>query len=171
MTYTHVLAKLLSSSSQRNAFSKDKKVYLQSFNLAEQDSQILANIDVRQLNKQADALIGKRWFEVRGLLPDTCGRLGLHGRKLFFQYADTYWPQGDLKHLEDAYRFCRFLKQFNPAFVCDLEMNKMNFLRGDKRLWFYWVKGLTIRNRQKSVVQLIIRWPLKGLHVGILYFG
>jgi hypothetical protein len=166
---TDAIARLLANPSQREAFASDKRAYLEALPLSEPDRACLSRLNTTQLDKQAHTLIRKRWFEVSNLLPDTCARLSPNGKHLFFTYAPQFWPEGIYRHMEDAYAFCRFLKQTHSQKVCRMEMNKMDFLRNNKWLGVYPLSNIPHHN--KPGLQVIIRLPYGQLHEGTLYFG
>ncbi len=65
----------------------------------------------------------KRLGEVRELLPMTAKALNKDFSKLFWQYAETYNPQGIKKHLCDAIAFATYIEKIatiEPEWILDL---------------------------------------------------
>ena len=93
----------------RAAFRSDPRETAGRLGLAAHDLDAFLDLNADQLDRQAFALVAKRWHEVVRLAPNTVGNLGDEGPQLFRFHAQSYWPDGHRRHLLDARRFLQFL--------------------------------------------------------------
>jgi len=80
---------------------------------------VIAAIDVDQLEFFAASLIRKRANEVLKLLPLTATAAGDRFHHEFARFAATSVPAGYNRHAADALAFCRYLSQENAGLVAD----------------------------------------------------
>lgn len=100
-------------------------------------SQLAAELEqAREIGRQ----YLKRLGEVRELLPMTAKALDKDFSKLFWQYAETYNPQGIKKHLYDAIAFATYIEKIDnlkPKWIIDLVRYEKTWLEAadpNKRL-------------------------------------
>jgi hypothetical protein len=105
-----VLAQLYTNTDFRERFFANPQAVGTEFELSDEEAQQLAQ-SAQQINIFANSLKWKRLGELRELLPRTTKVLGKDFTSLFWQYAETYLPQGIKKHREDAIAFANFLEK------------------------------------------------------------
>ena len=133
-SFTSVFAKLLSSSAYRSSFDQDPSRFIRQFDLSQEDAQSLLALDSRQLGLQARSLLRKRFFELKHYIPHS-----LEGdqKKLmgwFFEYGESFWPEGPKKHLIDAQKFLRELEIRKWSQVNRFECLWVNFMLDCKKI-------------------------------------
>ncbi len=100
----------------------------------------LSQLSAPDVNLFATSLKRKHLGEVRELLPMTAKALDKDFSKLFWQYAETYNPQGIKKHLHDAKSFATYIEKINniePEWIIDLVKYEKTWLEAaepNKRL-------------------------------------
>lgn len=134
--FTSALARLLSDQRLRDLFVRDADEAARRLGLVDADAAAFRVLPARQVNVQAQALIDKRFREVQKLLPRTIARMGTAARSQFAEYASAYWPRGHRRHLEDAYRFGRYLLDKANDSLSRREWNRHSFLFTGARLQF-----------------------------------
>ena len=125
--FTSLLARLLSDSALRREFARDSILVAKKLTSDPALQQTIVGLDLECLNRQALTLLRKRWFEISQVLPVTCAELGKQGWPLFVEYAEKHWPEGHLRHVDDALKFGQFLEKRNAP-----ELNGLEW----KRFWF-----------------------------------
>lgn len=118
-----VLAQLYTNTELRERFFANPQVVGEELGLSVDEQQQLALLSAQQVKGFASSLKRKRLGEVRELLPLTARVLGKDCSKLFWQYAETYVPQGIKKHWEDALAFASFVQnveEIEPSWIVDL---------------------------------------------------
>ena len=103
------IASLLSSPELREQFEMSSEKVAQMLNIADADLDAFMSIDTLELQRRADALLNKRWHEIRRLVPLTIDGLGAVANEVFRSYATNDWPVGHRRHPVDALRFLQFL--------------------------------------------------------------
>ncbi len=121
--FTSILARLLSSPPELNAFNLNREKYLQAFELSENDQNILLQIPTHEIERQSQTLVIKRMREVARFIPITFTGLGDDAKTLFRHYAYQHWPAHYNRHTLDAYQFCRYLRNHH------YKLNKLEWLR------------------------------------------
>jgi hypothetical protein len=121
----------------------------------------LAALNPDALQAQADTLLNKRLHELNNLLPRTIGMLGPEGRSYILRFASDYWPTGHLRHLEDAWRFCDFLK-IKGISICQSEYNWVRFIFSRKRASVHWVRDFDVRGKSRFALQFLY-WNRNGV--------
>ncbi len=106
-----VLAQLYTNTLLRERFFANPQELGEELGLSYDEAQQLAQLSPQQVNLFASSLKRKRSSQVRELLPLTQQVLGKEFSKLFWRYAETYYPQGIKKHWEDAIAFCTFIEK------------------------------------------------------------
>ena len=114
-----VLAQLYTDTELRLRFFANPQAVGVELGLNGDEAQQLAEF-AAYINTFANSLKWKRLGEVRELLPRTAKVLGKDFTALFWQYAETYLPQGIKKHREDAIAFANYLEKTTSDLVRDL---------------------------------------------------
>ncbi|MBW4621023.1 MAG: hypothetical protein KME17_16910 [Cyanosarcina radialis HA8281-LM2] len=103
------LALFYTDSKLRSRFFANPLQVQEELGLSEQKVLELSTLSPSQVNLFATSLKHKRLGEVRELLPLTAWKLGKKFNSLFWQYAETYMPEGIRKHHNDAIAFATFI--------------------------------------------------------------
>jgi len=154
---TTALARLLSDSGLRRDFTRDANEVARRLDVDENDLEGFLGLDRDGLEIQAAALIGKRYHEAAAMLPETIARQGEAARDRFFEFAETSWPRGHRRHLEDAVAFCRFLMERDGPEPSRAEWNRLQFLLRNRRLALHVVWRHPYRLRHRPTLQLLTR--------------
>ena len=134
------LALLLSDETARTDFHRSPKLFLDRFNLEEVDKQLLLEMEPRQLEIQAKALLSKRLSEIRKLIPATSRALGVRIRNLFLDYSTNHWPTGYKRHLLYTAMFCEYLASIGEPGIHYSELNRLQFALGHKRIAIFLIR-------------------------------
>jgi hypothetical protein len=94
---------------------------------------------------------------VASLLPRTIARLGDDARQLFDAHAQSFWPTGHRRHLEDALTFGRFVVSRNPMWIDVAELNRLRFLNCDRLIRFHFAGVRMPGPRPRRALQLLYR--------------
>ena len=105
------IGRLLSNPVLRANFSKSPREIARGMGLSGNETELLVQIDVASLDRQAETLMQKRWHEVTKLLPNTIAQIGDEAETLFRYFARHSWPEGHLRHYVDAHNFVSFLEE------------------------------------------------------------
>lgn len=154
---TTALARLLSDASLREAYRQDRRGTAARLAVRPADRSGFLSLDPSLLDRQADTLLNKRLHEVRRLLPDTFTRVGAEAPSLFRAYAQTRWPVGHMRHVDDAVAFCRHLLANGTGKVNRAELNRLRFVLRRQRLAVHLVPDLITAGRPRPGVQLLYR--------------
>ena len=169
---TSVLARLLSDSSLRSAFARDRAGVLCSLGVVDGPQRAaLLSLRPEHLEAQARVLVGKRLHAVAAMLPRTMERLGERARELFHAHAQTCWPKGHQRHLNDAVAFGRFLVRHRPAWVDVAEWNRVRFGAGSRRFRVHVASVRTPDAGSRRAVQVLFRRRRGGNRCWLVYFG
>lgn len=103
------MSRLLSDVNLREQFRSQPREVARQLGLVGEDLEHFVRIDVAGLDRQAEALLSKRWHEVAALIPDTIAEAD-NAQELFQFYATRNWPVGHRRHQEDARDFLQFLQ-------------------------------------------------------------
>ncbi len=152
---TTALARLLSDASLREAYRQDRRGTAAHLAVRAADRSSFLSLDPDLLDRQADTLLNKRLHEVRRLLPDTFTRVGAEAPSLFRTYAQTRWPVGHMRHVDDAVAFCRHLMATGTGKVNRAELNRMRFVLRRQRLAVHLVPDLMRVGHPRPGVQLL----------------
>ena len=155
--FVTALGRLLSKPSLRVALRNDPAATARALSLCESDSSALIALDPEQLEAQVSTLLGKRIFEVRRLLPETFRAMGDTARPAFFDYAQSYWPQGHRRHFEDGLGFCRYLLEREAGPVNRAELNRLRFVVGERRFAAHLVPNYVVLPRARTAMQVLWR--------------
>ena len=155
---TSALAQLLSSRGLREEFRADRRATAHRIGIREDLVTALCAIDADGIDAQAETLTKKRFGEVCRLVPQTIAWGGEDARTLFWDYAETYWPGGHRRHLDDAVAFSHFLLERRADAVCRAELNRVHFALTQRRLAVHWISDFMVGDRQRWAVQLLYRW-------------
>lgn len=104
----HGLARLLTDDGLRERFGVDPQGVAQTLNLDAADAVQLSLLASAEVERFARSLRAKRWNEIQKLLPvstQAAQNVGFPLRRLFFDFAQTYAPQGGKRHAQDALAF------------------------------------------------------------------
>lgn len=118
-----ILAQLYTNAELRSRFFAHPQLVGAQLGLNTTQIQQLSLLSAPQVNLFATSLKRKRLGEVRELLPLTAKALNKDFSKLFWQYAETYNPQGIKKHLLDAIAFASYIEKIaniEPDWILDL---------------------------------------------------
>ena len=157
MRLTTALAHLLSEAALREAYRQDRWQAARRLSIRKSDLGAFLAIDPVALEKQAQALLNKRFHEVSRLLPETFSRLGQETRGFFATYAKTLWPRGYTRHLQDAYAFCQYLHDQGVRGVSRAEFNRLAFILDRRRLAVHLVSDLRAKGRLRRALQILYR--------------
>ncbi|QDU96424.1 hypothetical protein [Lignipirellula cremea] len=125
---TTALGLLLSNRELRRRLREAPAEVACELGLSGPEEEALRQIDLDGLERQAAALLGKRWWEVGKLLPLTIAALGSEAREVFEFYATRRWPDGHRRHAVDAVEFLAFLKQNGLPAVSTAEARRVRRL-------------------------------------------
>jgi len=151
-----VLARLLSSSALRREYATDRWALAAALRLRESDVASFSSLDVDCLELQARTLIEKRLHEVRKLIPQACSLVGSVLPATFAIYAETSWPEGHLRHLEDARGFFRFLISRGVELPWE-ELHRTEFFLDRRRLSAMPVRSLGVGGASKPGLHVLYR--------------
>lgn len=167
---TTALGRLLRDAALRQLFRQDPTGTARVFGVREDLLSALTSLDPDELDLQADTLLRKRLHEVQRLLPNTFARLGAAAHELFLRYAGNHWPEGHLRHVEDAAAFEQYLLQYGRDYVCLSELNRVAFLASRRRIAVHWAPDVWLSGRRRHAIQILYR--LRGCpRQLVLYLG
>lgn len=118
-----ILAQLYTNAELRSRFFANPQTVGAQLGLNSTQIEQLSQLSAPDVNLFATSLKRKRLGEVRELLPMTAKALDKDFSKLFWQYAETYNPQGIKKHLYDAIAFATYIEKIDnlePEWILDL---------------------------------------------------
>lgn len=110
MNLVTAIGNLLANRELRADFRQDPARIAAEMGLAEREQESLLALDTEDLERQAKALLAKRWHTTCELIPETISNLGDQARGLFWFYANQDWPGGHRRHAIDAREFLKFLR-------------------------------------------------------------
>lgn len=157
MDFTTALTRLLSDGVLRRAYQQDPEGVARTLSVDECALAPFVALDPGALEIQARLLVNKRFFEVRRMIPQTCALLGAEARTFFWAYAETQWPEGHTRHIQDAVAFCRYLLRLARVKVNRSELNRLRFVLEGRRIRIHLLLDLTIQGWQKSALQILYR--------------
>jgi hypothetical protein len=157
--FTSLLARLLSDSVLRREFARDRERTAKKLSVNADIRKALASLDPECLNRQAETLLRKRWFEISQLLPVTCAELSARPEHwaLFVEYAETFWPEGHRRHLEDTLAFGRFLSERGVKELNELEWHRFRFGHSGHLIQISRVRQHLTGGMQKSFWHCLLR--------------
>lgn len=156
--FVDALAALLSDDQLRAQFVRDKSEVAKQLGMAEADKSLLMELDVEQLEQQAQCLLLKRQSEAADHLPRTWKQLGADGSRLFQEYAkEAAWPAGHRRHTLDALAFCEFLQTQQATAVSELEYSVIRFQAGTRRFAIACVKDFHVNDRAHRALLVFFR--------------
>lgn len=165
-----MLALLLHSQSLRDQLRSCPATFIATQGLSEEVAQVIASLDCDQLDRQAEALLSKRQFQVAQLIPQTWHSLGSSASEQFQNYVEqTTWPETHQKHERDAQRFCRYLQQQRIPGYLKSEHNWLNFHLHKRWFRIHWVTDLVIDQQRFCGIQVLGRNP-SGAPVKRVFF-
>lgn len=166
---TTALGRLLSNAELRRDYAQDAAALARRLDVDEKHLDGFLALDQNGLDIQAEALIGKRFHEASALLPETTARYGAAARRMFFEFAESSWPTGHRRHLEDAVAFCQFLHTREGTGPCEAEFNRLHFLLQERRVAFHLVWRFPYRTRHRATLQLLTRRRDGRLRQTVMY--
>ncbi|QDV15587.1 hypothetical protein Pan153_02010 [Gimesia panareensis] len=155
-----VLALLLHNQSLRDQLRTNPAAFIAAQELSDEAAQVIASLDCDQLDRQAEALLSKRRFQVAQIIPQTWHSLGPAASQQFQNYVEqTTWPESHQKHERDALRFCDYLQRQHIPGYRKSEHNWLKFRL--RKCWFriHWVTDLVIDQRRFCGIQVFGRNP------------
>ncbi|BAY97644.1 hypothetical protein NIES37_15880 [Tolypothrix tenuis PCC 7101] len=171
-----ILAQLYTNTEFRNSFFANPKVVGAELGLSDAEIENLSQLATPQVNLFANSLKWKRLNLLSKLLPRTAIALGKNFKTLFWQYAETYIPQGIKKHRQDAIAFAEFIVKtsqqagLEPIWISDLVRYEQAWLlaeelnHGWKVCWFRYPVDKLETGEEKIPPQLTIAvwWRLQA---------
>jgi hypothetical protein len=154
---TEALGRLLSSAALRERLRQDPQETMDKLSVRRDQRHIISTLDMEELGRQAESLLDKRFSEVERLIPVTITKLGSVARCYFGEYAQTFWPQGHLRHVLDAASFAQSLLKNNPDCVCRSEINRLVFVANRRRFSCHLVRDANLNGRYQSALQFLYR--------------
>lgn len=127
--FTTALGRLLSDGRLRALYLRDRAAAVRTLDLQTEDIPAFRALDAEALEAQACSLLDKRFHELGKFLPLTLARLKNEARKVFYKYANEYWPSGHRRHLDEAIVFGEFLQKQRPQYLDQAEFNRLCFCR------------------------------------------
>lgn len=171
LDFTAALGRLLSDSGLRRKFSADPGDAIRRLGAGPEEASSMLALDPSELEAQARTLLRKRLGEVRRLLPRTFARVGSSAEALFREHAESFWPQGHRRHVEDALRFTRFLAEREVRGLCRAEVNVLRFRLGGGRFSLHPVGDLFVKGRGRRALQILVRKADRSVAQFALYLG
>jgi hypothetical protein len=129
----------------------------------------LRGIDADGLDRQAEALLEKRFHEVSKRLPRTVALLKDGAGRVFWEFAVRSWPEGHDRHLRDAAAFVAYLEE-RALPLCRSEIHRLQFVLGNSRLALRYAPDVWAGGRSRKAVQLLVRTGV-SVRSFALYFG
>jgi hypothetical protein len=151
---TTALGALLADSALRDRLRRDPEGVARALQVGVAELQTL---DPEDLERQAEGLIAKRFYEVRKRLPRTLNVLNPGSPDLFKQYAQGPWPEGHHRHVRDAANFAAFLDARGLP-VSRSEWNRVKFHLGSRRAAIHYVPDVEVGGRRRRALQLLFRF-------------
>jgi hypothetical protein len=169
---TTALGRLLTDAALRSEFFQNRTATLERFDLDQAAAGVLQQIDESTFERQAQALIYKRFHEVMKMLPMTIRLLGEDAARRFREYAGQFWPDGHRRHLIDAVEFCRYLRDQKRGTVCRSEQNMVEFRLSKRRFEIHLVTDYYVHDKRRLAIQVLTRSKegIPGQHVWYLRF-
>ena len=156
---TEALTRLLSDADLRDVYRRDGLAAASELSLSSDDLQVFLSLDPNEVDRQAQGLISKRFYEASHLIPQTLHRVGDASRHHFYEYATPFWPTGHQRHLIDAVEYCKYLKENNLGLmVCRSELNWLRFLVARTACAIHFVADLVVHGKRRRAIQLFFRW-------------
>ena len=171
MDFTTSLTRLLSDRVLRDVYIRDPEEAARILLIDKCALAPFLELDPSGLENQAQLLLNKRFFEVRRMIPATCTVMGAAARSSFLAYAETYWPEGYGRHVQDAVAFCRYLLRRKSVEVNRPELNRLRFVLEARRIRIHLVLSLTIHGRPKRAIQILYRSRHAYPRQLVLYLG
>ena len=157
MDLATALAHLLTNGDLRAAYLRDPQSVATNLGVDETVLRPFLALDPPALESQAELLLNKRFFEIRGLLPETCSQFGEDARKQFRAYAERVWPEGHRRHVLDALSFCTYLKDQVGFHANRCEVNRLRFVLAKRRFAIHLVPDLMVHGRRRRGMQFLRR--------------
>ncbi len=156
MDLTTALTRLLSDRGLRQAYQRDPEGVARTLSVDKCALAPFVALDPDALETQAQLLVNKRFFEAQRIIPQTFALLGTEARTFFWAYAETQWPEGHTRHMQDAVAFYRYLLPLVRSKVNRSELNRLRFVLEGKQIRIH-LLDLTIQGWQKSALQILYR--------------
>lgn len=165
------LGRLLRDGNLRDAFAANPQAVAGQINLGRRDWPAFMQLVPEDLEFQARILLRKRLELVRQLLPETVRGLGENFWPQFLEYARASWPVEPRAVLQDAFQFCRRLRQQQPQVVNQSEWNRLRFALSENHLALHCLLRETIRGKRHLWLQIFYRGRSKQWCEFMFYFG
>ena len=129
--FVQLMTDLFASPLIREEFVNAPEKLLSRYDLTESEKRSLGKMDIKQVQKQSNSLIRKRWHAITKLIPKTVGSGSLEEiRGLFEFYATRNWPSDFRRHIVDAYEFILFLEANELPFADQEEKQRLRRMLG-----------------------------------------
>jgi len=165
------LGRLLRDGRLRGAFAANPQAIAEQIQLGRRDWPAFSQLVPEELEFQARVLLRKRLELVRQLLPETGRRLGENLWPYFHEYARACWPAEPRAALQDAFQFCRHLKQQQPQWVSQSEWNRLCFALSGNHLAIHRPFRETLRGKARLRLQIFYRGRSNRWCEFIFHFG
>ena len=154
--WTTVVGRLLTQAPLRVSLRRDLDACATRLGLSDDQRLRLHELDVDQLDFQAQTLVHKRYRGAAEHLPLSMRDLGERALPLFREFARHQWPTGHDRHAQDAVAFADFLTSRTEFRVDggELALARLRLTRG--RFALRWVR-LRRGGRRRLALQLSIR--------------
>ena len=155
MTFQEFLGRLLTERDLRRRYREAPEAVLAAADMDDGDRNAARALEIDAVERQARALVHKRYTEVRQMLPATFDALGHSALQRFADYADTYWPEGHRRHQADVIAFIAYLRRHRLSIVA-AEARRLCFRFSARRLQFGW-QQMTTRYGKRRGLQILYR--------------
>jgi hypothetical protein len=154
--FVTALGQLLSNPALQTSFAENPHAVAELLNVENKDRALFTSLSPQQIHTQAKLLVTKRMREVYKFLPVTFKILGNDVTELFSQYAITYWPNTYRRHQDDAYQFCRYLKQHRIEYNHS-EFNRIQFIHSQHFLGLSIARDAFVKGGKVRALQLFYK--------------
>lgn len=169
LDFTTALARLLRDVELRRRFRVDPHATANELCSEASARAALLEVDVDQLDEQAEGLVRKRFAEVAELLPRSVARLRGTALPLFKEHAASFWPEGHRRHIEDAAGFARYLQRRGVSAACEAELHAAIF-GGSRRMAAIRLTRIIVGRRTRRALQILLRYPQPARQI-FIYLG
>jgi len=149
---------LLADKRLRASFRTDPVAIARELKIRPPEIALFVAMNPDQLDAQADILVQKRFHEVGKWLPLTFNALGEQAGIEFIAYSATFWPESHRRHLLDAARFARHLKERNCGGLVASEHNWVEFMLRPKKMRVRPVILPRPKGKKRPAVQIMTRF-------------
>ena len=168
---TTAVGRLLTDPVLRREFENSPVEVARKVAIRDVDREAFLSLDPREVQAQAQTLLEKRLHEVARLLPVTFKQLDPRARTYFLDYANSRWPKGHARHLDDAVGFCHYLGEIGVMEVSRSEFNRVKFILERGRFSIHFVKDFPVNDRRRPALQILFRRHRRHMRQGVLFLA